>query len=117
MQGIIDALNTEEECPEERAEFIEKEKQQEAEPTDLSDASEDIKEEIMNNAEQLERREGIIEPQATTATVHDFNAAAQLKRLADERKALASINPDSNRFADDIRALEYAINILEVVGL
>jgi hypothetical protein len=30
---------------------------------------------------------------------------------------LTVCNPDSNRFADDIRALEYAINILEVVGL
>lgn len=104
---------------EEAEKKTEEEKQQEAEPTDLSDAPEEIKEEIMSNAEQLERREGttVPNPQPTTATVHDFNAAAQLKRLADERKALANINPDSNRFADDIRALEYAINILEVVGL
>lgn len=91
----------------------EEESKPEEELTDLSDAPEEIKEEIMNNAEQLERREGT---EAKPATVNDFNVAAQLKRLADERKALANIL-NNDRFADDVRALEYAISVLEVVGL
>lgn len=103
-----------------------------AEPTDLSDAPEDIKAEIIENAEKLEERETAkeateeetmeqknIEEQATAkeTTPTDFCAVAQLRRLAEERKALANLRPEDPRFSNDVRAIEYAVNILEAVGL
>ena len=103
-----------------------------AEPTDLSDAPEDIKAEIIENAEKLEERETDketteeetmeqknIEEQATAkdTTPADFCAVAQLRRLAEERKALANLRPEDPRFSNDVRAIEYAVNILEAVGL
>ena len=44
-----------------------------------------------------------------------FNAVMQLKQLADERKKLAAINPDNNRFTNDVLAIEYALSVLETV--
>lgn len=44
-----------------------------------------------------------------------FNAVTQLKQLADERKKLAAINPDNNRFTNDVLAIEYALTVLETV--
>ena len=46
-----------------------------------------------------------------------FNAVMQLKQLADERKKLAAINPDNNRFTNDVLAIEYALSVLETVCL
>ena len=54
---------------------------------------------------------------ATTENVIDFNAVDQLRRLASERKALADLKPDNKRFSDDVRAIEYAVSVLEAVGL
>lgn len=108
------------------------------EPTDLSDAPEEIKAEIIENAEILENRETekntteenrmeqkpimeyepAPEQDAAPETVSaDFIAAAQLRRIAEERKALAKLRPDDSRFADDVRALEFAVSVLEAVGL
>lgn len=102
------------------------------EPTDLTDAPEEIKAEILENAEKLEERETVeeiteeetmeqknIETQATANenTPADFCAVEQLRRLAEERKALANLRPEDPRFANDVRAIEYAVNILEAVGL
>lgn len=103
-----------------------------AEPTNLSDAPEAIKAQIIENAEKLEERETVketteeetmeqknIEEQATAKenTPADFCAVAQLRRLAEERKALANIRPEDPRFSNDVRALEYAATVLEAVGL
>lgn len=102
------------------------------EPTDLSDAPEDIKAEIIENAEKLEERETVketteeetmeqknIEEQTTTkeTTPADFCAVAQLHRLAEERKALANLRPEDPRFSNDVRAIEYAVSVLEAMGL
>ena len=53
----------------------------------------------------------------TTESGVAFDAVEQLRRLADERKTLANLKPDNKRFEDDVRALEYAVSILEAVGL
>lgn len=95
------------------AEQIKEEEMKMSEEFDLSDAPKEIKEELMNNAEKLEMQT----TKKTLATVHDFNAAAQLKRLAEERKTLAGITPENERFANDVRAIEYALSVLEAVGL
>lgn len=101
------------------------------EPTDLSDAPEEIKVEIIKNDELLREREhekqtteeetmetNTNKESATIAeNVIDFNAVGQLKRLANERKALADLKPDNTRFSDDVRAIEYAVSVLEAVGL
>lgn len=101
------------------------------EATDLSEAPEEIKEEIIKNAELLTERDGEEEKmedetmetntynaQETTAeNIIDFNAAEQLRRLAAERKALANLKPENTRFSDDVRAIEYAISVMEAVGL
>jgi len=44
-----------------------------------------------------------------------FNAVTQLKQLADERKKLAAINPNNNRFTNDVLTIEYALTVLETV--
>lgn len=92
------------------------------ETTDLSDAPEEIKQEIVENAEKLEARETqkLTEPKeepekARPATRID--ATAQLKKLAEERRALASIHPDTDRFTNDILAIEYAVSILEAMAI
>jgi len=46
-----------------------------------------------------------------------LNAVDQLRKLASERQALARLHPDSDRFQSDVRALEYAVSVLEAVGL
>lgn len=100
----------------------------EDEVTDLSDAPEEIKTEIVAIAEKLEDREHenteeetmeqkIVEKQETENAPIDFVAAAQLRKLAEERKTLANLRPNDPRFADDVRALEFAVSVLEAVGL
>ena len=56
------------------------------------------------------------EPEATE-NVEVFDAVTQLRHLADERKALASIKPENTRFVDEVRAIEYALCVLEAVGI
>ena len=120
MQGMREALD---------AETLEHEK--EVDVTDLSDIPTEIKEEIIRNDEILrsqnaesetteeETMETKIntEPATITENVIGFDAVEQLKRLADERKALANLRPENTRFTDDVRAIEYAVSVLEAVGL
>lgn len=124
LQGIREALDA--------AVF---ETTEEAEVTDLSDAPDEIKEEIIKNDKILKERDANqekteeeetmqtitndmqnIEPE-TNENVIDFNVVEQLKRLVDERKALANLRPENTRFTDDVRAIEYAVSVLEAVGL
>lgn len=99
--------------------------EQESEPdelTDLSDAPKEIKEKIMENAEKLKKMTAAEEtPAETTETKNEtptaFNAVEQLKALAEERKLLALINTNTPRFDNDVRAIEYAVSVLEAVGL
>ena len=93
--------------------------EKEDELTDLSDAPEEIKEEIMENAVKLENM-ATEETQAETtneAPATAFNAIEQLRALAEERKVLAHINTNTPRFEADVRAIEYAVSVLEAVGL
>ena len=46
-----------------------------------------------------------------------FNAATQLKQLAKERRALADIHPESDIFANDVTAIEYAVKVLEAMAI
>lgn len=46
-----------------------------------------------------------------------FDATEQLKKLAEERKALAKIHPDADCFTNDIRAIEYAVSVLEAMAI
>lgn len=46
-----------------------------------------------------------------------FDATAQLRKLADERRALAGIHPDNERFTNDILAIEYAVSVLEAMAI
>ena len=137
MQGITDALNAYANAgegdgitlPEEieqkftEIENLMQEAKKEDELTDLSETPEEIKEEIMENAEKLEEMTAAEETPAeiteTTkeATTTDFNAVEQLKALAEERKLLALINTNTPRFDYDVRAIEYAVSVLEAVGL
>lgn len=140
LQGMADALNgeqsltleTEETAQSQYIEMIaEQEDEEQTEPTDFSDAPEEIKAEIIENAEKLEERETVeeitevetmketIEKQETKTenTPADFSAIAQLRKLAEERKALANLRPEDSRFSNDVRAIEYAVNVLEAVGL
>ena len=93
-----------------------------AEATDFSDAPEEIKREIIENAEALESREAHEEPKPQEQTesagpAAPFNAAEQLRRLAAERRALANIHPDTDRFTNDILAIEYAVSVLEAMAI
>ena len=112
------------------APMSEQDPESEDEPTDLSEAPEEIKTEIIKNAELLneiddkeetteeETMETKINTEATTTeNVISFDAVEQLRRLANERKALADLKPDNKRFSDDVRAIEYAVSVLEAVGL
>ena len=93
------------------------------EVTDFSDAPEEIKAEIIKNDELLHAKEHKKDIKDEEIMEHiennvaTFNAVAQLKRLADERKALANLKPDDTRFADDVRAIEHAVSVLEAVGI
>lgn len=102
----------------------------EDEATDLSDAPEEIKAEIIKNDELLKENETtkeIKEDEAmeTPANIENkgtennttFSAVEQLRQLANERKALANLNTENPRFTNDVRALEYAVSVLEAVGL
>ncbi len=65
---------------------------------------------------ELETQEKRKEPEkAPDEPLVAFNAVMQLKQLADERKKLAAINPDNNRFTNDVLAIEYALSVLETV--
>lgn len=70
---------------------------------------------------EIERKEPEIqekqkEPEkAPNELIAAFNAVTQLKQLADERKKLAAINPNNNRFTNDVLAIEYALTVLETV--
>lgn len=92
------------------------------EATDLSDAPEGVKRKIIENAEALEAKEVQEEPKPqekaknSGATV-PFNATEQLRKLADERRALANIHPNTDRFTNDILAIEYAVSILEAMAI
>ena len=117
---------------------------EEVEVTDLSDAPQEIKEEIMKNAETLEKRtaeenQAIETPSETKETLETketevkaqpaektavketplsgSSAVAQLRQLADERKALAELFPEQDRFSKDVRAIECAVNMLVAIGL
>lgn len=92
------------------------------ETTDLSDAPEEIKREVVKNAEALAARETQKEtepkePQGSVAPAVCFDATAQLKKLAEERRALANIHPDTDRFANDVLAIEYAVSVLEAMAI
>lgn len=93
--------------------------------TDLSSAPAEIKETILKNDQALALREvdppencvdaeEQPEPSATTdcqcVTVVDI-----LLDLRDERLRLSQINGKNRRYGDEVRALEYAIDILEAV--
>ncbi len=101
------------------------------EVTDLSDAPEEIKTEIIKNDELLRERDAeeettedetmetttYNEQQTPDENVVSFDAVNQLRQLAEERKALAKLKPENNRFSDDVRAIEYAVSVLEAVGI
>lgn len=92
------------------------------EATDLSDAPEEIKREVIKNAEVLAAREiqketEPKEPQGSVTPAVCFDATAQLKKLAEERRALANIHPDTDRFANDVLAIEYAVSVLEAMAI
>lgn len=92
------------------------------EATDLSDAPEGIKQKIIENAEELEAREVQEEPKTqekvkNSGAAVPFDATEQLRKLADERRALANIHPDTDRFTNDILAIEYAVSILEAMAI
>ena len=101
------------------------------EPTNLSNAPEEIKNEIIKNDELLRERDAeeettedetmetttYNEQQTPAENVTSFDAVNQLRQLAEERKALAKLKPENNRFSDDVRAIEYAVSVLEAVGI
>lgn len=92
------------------------------ETTDFSDAPEEIKREIIENAEALKAREvqketEPQEPQGSVTPALYFDATTQLKKLAEERRALAKIHPDTDRFTNDVLAIEYAVNVLEAMAI
>ena len=99
-----------------------KDKEPADEATDLSDAPEEIKRKITENAEALKNKEEHEEPkpqeqrESSAPAVH-FDAAEQLRKLADERRALANIHPDTDRFTNDILAIEYALSVLEAIAI
>ena len=99
-----------------------KDKEPADEATDLSDAPEEIKRKITENAEALKNKEEHEEPkpqeqrESSASAVH-FDAAEQLRKLADERRALANIHPDTDRFTNDILAIEYALSVLEAIAI
>lgn len=99
-----------------------KDKEPADEATDLSDAPEEIKRKITENAEALKNKEEHEEPkpqeqrESSASAVH-FDAAEQLRKLADERRALANIHPDTDRFTNDVLAIEYAVSVLEAMAI
>lgn len=92
-------------------------KQEASEETDLSDAPEEIKETIFKNDELLRAKEAPEKTEQPTATLSTINATERLRKLANERKTLADLHPDDDRFAGDVIAIEYAVGVLEAMGL
>lgn len=92
-------------------------KQEACEETDLSDAPEEIKETILKNDELLRAKEAPEKTEQPTATLGTINATERLRKLANERKTLADLHPDDDRFAGDVIAIEYAVGVLEAMGL
>lgn len=92
-------------------------KQEACEETDLSDAPEEIKETILKNDELLRAKESPEKTEQPTATLGTINATERLRKLANERKTLADLHPDDDRFAGDVIAIEYAVGVLEAMGL
>lgn len=104
------------------AEAVTADEEKMGETTDISDAPGEIKREIIENAETLEARETHEEPKPQERTESSgptipFNATEQLRKLAAERRALANIHPDTDRFTNDILAIEYAVSILEAMAI
>lgn len=91
--------------------YIDKSEQKPAESTkdlkELKDETERKEPEIQEKQKEPEK--------APDEPLVAFNAVTQLKQLADERKKLAAINPDNNRFTNDVLAIEYALTVLETV--
>ena len=133
MQGITDVLNAR---SGETAFYMEPtatepEQTEENEATDLSGTPEEIKEEILKNNELLQERETeeeikedekmeIRKEEPTYKTEEqatEFNVVKQLRQLAEERKLLAAINQNTPRFKDDVQAIEYAVTVLEAIGM
>lgn len=92
-------------------------KQEACEETDLSDAPEEIKEKILKNDELLRAKEMPEKTEQPTVTPGTVNATERLRKLANERKTLADLHPDDDRFAGDVIAIEYAVGVLEAMGL
>lgn len=92
-------------------------KQEACEETDLSDAPEEIKETILKNDELLRAKEAPEKTEQPTATLGTINATERLRKLANERKTLADLHPDDDRFTGDVIAIEYAVGVLEAMGL
>ena len=93
--------------------------------TDLSSAPAEIKEAILKNDQVLSLREADPpencvdaeeqpKPSATT-DCQCVTAVDILLDLRDERLRLSQINGKNRRYGDEVRALEYAIDILEAV--
>ncbi|CDC27079.1 putative uncharacterized protein [Firmicutes bacterium CAG:466] len=93
--------------------------------TDLSSAPAEIKEAILKNDQALALREadppencvGAEEqPEPSeTADIQCVTVVDILLDLRDERLRLSQINGKNRRYGDEVRALEYAIDILEAV--
>lgn len=76
--------------------------------TDLSDAPEEIKEQIIENDQALKERDNTV----PVSLPEDFNVVDQLSELLAERKKLHVIDEENLRYTYDIIALEYAIGTL-----
>lgn len=76
--------------------------------TDLSDAPEEIKEQIIENDRALKGKDGT----APATPPEGFDVVDQLSELLAERKKLHIIDEENLRYNCDIIALEYAIGAL-----
>jgi site-specific DNA-cytosine methylase len=90
----------------------------ETEKSNPSGAPEEIKKKITENAEVLVGKAAKEETKAQEKTYYNrleepFPPIAQLRKLADERRALAIIYPDVEHYKNDIFALEHALRVLE----
>ena len=62
-------------------------------------------------------KETPVKKDRSTAKTPAFIAAAQLRQLAKERRALADIHPESEIFTNDVTAIEYAVKVLEAMAI
>ena len=76
--------------------------------TDLSDAPEEIKEQIIENDRALKEKDST----APAPPPEGFDVVDQLSELLAERKKLHIIDEENLRYNCDIIALEYAIGAL-----